>query len=121
MRPSQTDLRCACYMKRVLRLVKECRSVLRPLSAARRNGRVIERRGRADSLLHANERHRRGAHTDDGGCAQSAAPREPAAWADGHGAVGAAGASVRERRVSEPPRLSRRLDYVSVTNSAGAW
>src|SRR5262249_35962440 len=45
----------------------------------------------------ADERHRRGSHQDDGGYAQGAAPREPAAWADGGGVAGAAGAGVRER------------------------
>jgi hypothetical protein len=64
-------------MERVLGLVTDCRSVYALLSIlAYRANR--ECRGRAASLLHANERDRRGAHQDDGGCAPGPAARAPA-------------------------------------------
>jgi hypothetical protein len=69
-------------VERVLALVRDCRVVLRSLEQPPTSG-VIERRGRADSLLHTAERHRAGAYQDDGGRAPGHAPRESAAWADG--------------------------------------
>src|SRR5262249_33845753 len=69
-------------MERVLRLVTDCRMVLRALERPS-DGESSSGRGRADSLLHPDEYDRRRTRQDDGRRPQRPTSREPAARANG--------------------------------------